>query len=299
MKRIIAAIFVVFVVFASLGAASAGTIDFSTIDAGFERRETWKSSLDALTGLADGITDNSQKAEVCWRMSLFACYIGSDQKTTDEMRQWYAKGIEYAQKGLDANPLSRECWLWHCACVGRDAETRGLSGQLKAVDVMLKDLDMLLNILRCEDYSEAWHAMGEIFWKHPFKSTSAAVSYFRRTIDTIPAGEIRMVSYRGLAEALYARNWSAGKRVSEFAFQQKAWAAGQSDSVTMHYQSYEGRNGSNVKPAWSTKTLGELSDRQEAKIILMYATMLYDMSPAHGDADTRDYIRIQELLSSW
>jgi len=264
----------------------------------FDDKAKWRSSLDELEKLLPTASDQ-EKAEIYWRMSLFACYIGSDQEKTADKRTWYAKGIKYAELGMEADPTNKNCLLWHVACTGRDCQTRGLSSQLNGVDTMLNDLDKIINQLGNTDFSEAWHALGEVYWRHPFKSTSSAVSYFRAAVDTIPKGEIRVVTYRCLAEALYSRNWSAKKRVSELASMQKKWAADKFKNAIDKYSVYEGRNGSAVKPVWTTVTLGEMSDRQEAKVILSYVKLLYEKSGINVDAEAKDYQEVLDLLAKW
>lgn len=280
--------------------ASVFSLDLSEFDSKFETKTEWQESLDRLEILLAEADTPEEKAEVYWRMSLFACYIGSDQEKNADKRKFYAKGIQYAELGMEADPLNKYCILWHCACMGRDAQTRGLSSQLNAVETMRNDLDRIINVLGIDDFSEAWHALGEIYWRHPFMSTASAVSFFRRTIDTIPEGEIRLVSYQSLAEALYSRNWSAKKRVSELASQQKKWNAGKFSTTMDRYAVYEGRGGSSVTAPWTDITpLGSMSDREEAKSILLYAKNLYEKSAVKGDADTKNYNEIQDLLSKW
>ncbi len=294
MKRLLV---VVLTVVLAAGAVFALDLDHYTKN--FDNKAMWKSSLDELEKLLPQASSNQEKAEIYWRMSLFACYIGSSQEKTADMRTWYEKGIKYAELGMEADPTNRSCLLWHVACIGRDSQTRGLSSQLNGVDTMLSDLDKVINQLGNTDYSEAWHALGEIYWRHPFKSTSSAVSFFRVAVDTIPTGEVRVVTYRCLAEALYSRNWSAKKRVSELASMQKKWTADKFKNAIEKYTVYEGRNGSAVKPVWTTVALGDMSDRQEAKVILSYVKLLYEKSGIQSDAEAKDYKEVLDLLAKW
>lgn len=294
MKRLI-------VVFLSvlLAAGAAFALDLDSFTKRFDDKSSWQSSLDELEKMLDQASSNEEKAEIYWRMSLFACYLGSSQEKTADMRAWYEKGIKYAELGMECDPSNRNCLLWHCACIGRDVQTKGLSSQLSGVDTMLKDLNKIINELGNTDFSEAWHALGEIYWRHPFKSTSSAVSFFRAAIDNIPKGEVRVVTYRCLAESLYSRNWSAKKRVSEFASMQKKWNADKFKDTIEKYSVYEGRNGSDVRPVWTTVTLGSMSDRQEAKVILSYVKLLYEKSGVTGYAEEKDYKEVLDLLAKW
>ena len=294
MKRLIVAVLIL--VFA-VGAVFA--LDLDRYTELFEDKSSWLSSYEELEKLLDQASSNEEKAEICWRMSLFACYLGTSQEKNADKRVWFEKGIKSAELGMEADPGNRSCLLWHCACVGRDVQTKGLSSQLSGVDTMLKDLDRIINVLGNTDYSEAWHALGEIYWRHPFKSTSSAVSFFRAAADSIPKGEVRVVTYKCLAEAMYSRNWSAKKRTSELTSMQKKWNTGKFSDAIDKYTVYEGKDGSDVKPVWATKTLGEMSDRQEAKVILTYVKMLYERMPVHGDADARDYQEVLDLLAKW
>lgn len=294
MKRLIVAVLILF-----LAAGAVFALDLDRFTELFENKSAWQSSLDELEKMLGQTSSDVEKAEIYWRMSLFACYLGTSQEKTADQRAWFEKGIRYAELGMEADPNNRSCLLWHCACIGRNVQTRGLSSQLSGVDTMLKDLDRIINVLGNTDYSEAWHALGEIYWRHPFKSTSSAVSFFRAAAATIPKGEVRVVTYKCLAEAMYSRNWSAKKRTSELASMQKKWNADKFSDLIDKYSVYEGKDGSNVKPVWATRTLGEMSDRQEAKVILTYVKMLYEMTPVHSDTDTRDYQEVLELLAKW
>ena len=294
MKRLIVAVLILI-----LAAGAVFALDLDRFSELFENKSAWQSSLDELEKMLGQTSSNEEKAEIYWRMSLFACYLGTSQEKTADQRAWFEKGIKYAELGMEADPNNRSCLLWHCACIGRNVQTKGLSSQLSGVDTMLKDLDRIINVLGNTDYSEAWHALGEIYWRHPFKSTSSAVSFFRAAADTIPNGEVRVVTYKCLAEAMYSRNWSAKKRTSELASMQKKWNADKFSDLIDKYSVYEGKDGSAVKPVWATKTLGEMSDRQEAKVILTYVKMLYEMMPVHGDADSRDYQEVLNLLAKW
>ena len=290
--------FLVVVMTVVLACSAVFALNLDDYTKNFDDKTQWRSSLDQLEKLLPTASDK-EKAEIYWRMSLFACYIGSDQEKTADMREWYAKGIKYAELGMEADPTNKNCLLWHVACTGRDCQTRGLSSQLNGVDTMLNDLDKIINQLGNTDFSEAWHALGEVYWRHPFKSTSSAVSFFRAAVDTIPKGEVRVVTYRCLAEALYSRNWSAKKRTSELASMQKKWTADKFKNTIEKYSVYEGRNGSAVRPVWTTVTLGEMSDRQEAKVILSYVKLLYERSGINVDAEAKDYQEVLDLLAKW
>jgi hypothetical protein len=80
---------------------------------------------------------------------------------------------------------------------------------------------------------------------------------------------------------------------------QKKWAADKFKNAIDKYSVYEGRNGSAVKPVWTTVTLGEMSDRQEAKVILSYVKLLYEKSGINVDAEAKDYQEVLDLLAKW
>lgn len=80
---------------------------------------------------------------------------------------------------------------------------------------------------------------------------------------------------------------------------QKKWAADKFKNTIEKYSVYEGRNGSAVKPVWTTVAYGDMSDRQEAKVILSYVKLLYEKSGVTGDAEAKDYKEVLDLLAKW
>lgn len=84
------------------------------------------------------------------------------------MRGWAVcgspAGVEREQ-GIKLNPSDETIWMWHCANVGRDCQTRGMKDQIAAVGVMTEDLSTILNKLGRTEYSEAWQALAKMLYQ--------------------------------------------------------------------------------------------------------------------------------------
>jgi len=116
-----------------------------------------------------------------------------------------SKGEEYATEAIKMDPENPGGYMWHCACIGTECKKQSVIEQAKAVPIMLKDLDTILETLHRTDYSEAWQAKAEIYYHHPFKSNDVAIECMYKAIATIPSDEIRISSSLLLAQMLKDR----------------------------------------------------------------------------------------------
>lgn len=166
-------------------------LDLARADRLFKVDTDYKACRRVLDSLYNETKNDREKAEVLWRISR-VCLV------TDDL----SKGKDYAEKAIKMDPKNPGGYMWHCACVGIECKKKSVIEQAKAVPVMLKDLDTILETLHRTDYSEAWQAKAEIYYHHPFKSNDSAIKYMRTAIATIPADEIRISSSLLLAEML-------------------------------------------------------------------------------------------------
>lgn len=187
-------------------ALSGGPLSFDAADAAFQRDADYAKSRSLLLEMLPKAETPAQKAEVYWRLSRAENMLGEGVTTKEEKRKHFGQGIRYAEEAIAADSKNYNGYMWHCANVGRDVQTKPLTQQTSAVPVMIKDLDTILETLGRKDCSEAWQAKSEIYWHHPFKSNDTAVEYARKAVRTIPNGELRLRTRIWLAEILYERN---------------------------------------------------------------------------------------------
>lgn len=213
----------------------------------------------------------SPESEKYCKLALEQVLKGEQQTTKEGKREAFGKGIEYAEKAIEADPSNPDAYMWHCANVGRECQTRSLMEQASALPKMTKDLTAILDKLGCVNYSPAWQALAEIYFNHPMRSNDAALNFMRKSLEDIPSGESRLSSYLLFAQKLSDRGWSASKRAST-AEKNRTEFNGKHSSNIDKYTYYDGAG--SVSP-WSGKRVSAMSDKEEAVAVLEYAIGIY------------------------
>lgn len=229
-----------------------------------------------------------ESSEVLWRLSRAVLLQGDEASAVKAKREFYTRGIEYAEKAIEEDPKNPEAYMWHSGNIGRDCTTRGLAEQAKASVIVQKDLLTILNKLGKASHCSAWHAMAELYWRHPFKSNDTAVNYARRCAATIPSDELRLVSCILFADMLYERNWSAEKRAAQATANAEKFLSGK--SITDKYACYDG---SDPNLPWLKTSLKEVSDREEAAAVIRYAQARY---ASFGDVPPAEQAEYKNLM---
>lgn len=271
--------------------ALAALVSFLLVDRDFKYKCDYRQNYDNLIVMLDSASSGKERAEVFWRLSRASLMLGEQAQGKQAKREHFAEGIMFAEKGLAENPESRECHMWHCANVGRDCQTRSLPEQAAAVPAMTKDLTAIIDKLGHTEYSEAWQALSEMYWHHPFKSDESAINFARRAAYCIPPDELRISTCTYFAELLLERGWSAAKR-GKTATGNAAKFRNTTDSNIEKYSYYDG---SGDRMPWSAKPLGEMSDIEEAAAVLDYAKGLYKSCKELSPVDKKDFLRLMEL----
>ncbi len=264
---------------------------FFSVDRDFKYKCNYKENHDTLLVMLESAFPGSEKADVYWRLSRVALMLGEQEEGKVAKRTWYALGMEYAEKGLKEYSTSKECFMWHCANIGRDCQTRNIMEQAAAVPKMMKDLTAILDKYGNVDYSEAWQALAEIYYNHPMKSDDAAINFTRKAATCIPPDELRISTYTFLAQMLYKRNWSAEKRHATAAGNAPLFK-GKNESNIEKYSYFDG---SMTYMPWSVKPFVTMSDREEARAIVSYATGLYNSCKELTPIDRKDYEKLVEF----
>lgn len=258
-------------------------LQFTSVDRTFNNSQ-YVECRESLLAMLPEAADGHEKAEVLWRLSRVNLLLADATKDKAAKRELYGQGIRYAEEGIREDPGSEQCYMWHCANTGREAGTHGLAEQAKTVSVIQQDLTMILDKLGRIRCSEAWQAMSEYYWRHPLKSNDSAINYARRAVYTIPSRDLRLSSYLYLAQLLEDRGWSAEKRASHAAAHVAKFAQTQKPN-TERYAFYDG---SSDQMPWLKGAVGEVSDKEEATLLLEYALNMYDHCASPFPVDRKD-----------
>ena len=274
---------------------AAVVASFFSLDRDFRYKCNYREVHDSLVVMLDRTFPGKDKAQVYWRLSRTALMMGENAQGKAEKRIFFTKGIEYAELGMKEDSWSRECYMWHCANLGRDCQTRNIMEQAAAVPKMMKDLTTILDKMVAVDYSEAWQALSEIYYNHPMKSSDAALAYARKAATCIPSDELRISTYTYLAQLLYKRNNSARKRELE---------AGQNceefnKSYSSNIDKFAYYNGTKSYMPWSVKPYSSLSDREEAALVASYARGVYTSCSNPTPLDKEDYNKLVEFTEKF
>lgn len=275
---------------------STAALDLTKADRLFEDA-SYSAANTELDAARKAAATDAERVAVFWRLSRVSLMLGEEALDVEMKRSYFGKGISFAEQGLAINPRCVQCHMWHSANIGRECQTRALSKQAAAVPKMMEDLTAILETVGAVNCSEAWQALGEIYFNHPFKPTDAAINFGRKALDCIPAGELRLSTYAFLAKMLYSRNWDAAKRKADIEA-----GIGRFKSETKNIEKfsyYASSLGTGFTPRWSAKALAAMSDREEAVSIVNHAINVYQKAPVHHPVDDADYKALIKLLSEW
>lgn len=251
-------------------------------------------------------TNSEMRSELLWRLSRATLAIGDELKADGASDQLlfatFEEGQEYAEKAISEKPIAR-AYTYRASNIGRWGETKGPLNSLSKAKPMRDDFTYVIDTLDVMDDTIAWYVLGQLYFKLPgwplsFGDINTAISYTRMAIDTIPSQNLYHGHFKALAEMLWKRGLSAAKRKSKIASIEKDWKKSKGSTLDQ-YGYYEGSNGTKAKPFYSPVSLEEMSDQQEAVMLLKFAVAKYDVWPFHTRADKRTYNDIQTLLQQW
>lgn len=267
-------------------------LQFQSVDKAFERGNDYRACEQTLLEMLPQAENSTEKANVLWRLARVEYVLGEAQTDKTKRREIFNRGVAYAEQGIQENPREPQCYMWHCANVGRECQTHPLMEQAKAVPAMTKDLSKILNSLSPR-LSEAWQALSEIYYHHPLKSNDSAVNYARTAALYVPAGESRITTYLYLADLLYERNLSADKRASQIADHSAKLEKMKGGANIDRYALSDG-----MKQAvpWTSKALGALSDREEALALAEYALSRYRACQDPGSIERQSFQDLQQWM---
>lgn len=248
-------------------------------------------------------TTDQEQAEVLWRLARLQVSIGDQLPDGDKDAKYfeYEKGEAYALASIEKypNPMA---YLWKSSNSGRWGQTKGPLNALGKAKGMLEDLTMVVNTFNTLDSTETWYVLSSLYDELPggfisFGNSVWAVSYMRMAMETLPAKLLNPGHYKKFAEELYSRNWNASKRAKEFKKMESDWKG--SATTVEKYRYYEGKDAGKVQPFYSSVALTEMSDRQEALMVLAYIKAKYKVFKNLQPGDAKDMADIEKLYSEW
>ena len=248
-------------------------------------------------------SSDSEKAEILWRLSRNILTLTDDIEKSSENKQarldGYTKAEDLAQQSVDLVE-SYNGYHWLASAIGRIGQVNGPLNSLGKAKPMRALVEKVQNDFNA-DYTDSWYVLGILYNQLPggpisFGDKDYAISYMRRCIDTQDnVNRNNLTNYLELAQQLVDRDWNTSKRAKEFDKMQKKYNSNSVPTEKMKY--YEGKDGKNGKPFYSTVTLDKISDKQEAVMILRYALAFYEKTPVKFESDSTKIEEINKLLS--
>ena len=245
--------------------------------------------------------DGSDRAAILWRLSRTVLTItdGISHDDKDARLAGYGESERLADESLAIEETANG-YHWKASAIGRIGQVNGPLNSLSKAKPMRALCEKVQNDFDA-DMSDAWYVISLLYDQLPgnpisFGNDRFAISYIRRCIDTQDnENRLNLTNYLELAQQLEHRNWKADKRAKELDKMEKKYAKETLPTEKMKY--YEGRNGRDTMGFCSSVPLGELSDREEAKLVCEYALDVYEAAPSHLPSDTEKAEEIKAFLA--
>lgn len=293
-------ILVVICIVALASASASAAFDPTQADHLFDTDQFIQARLLLLSELK-GAASAKEESAILWRLARVMVSIGDDldKKDKDGRFAAYEEGESYALRSIDLAPSS-EGYLWKASNIGRWGQTKGPLNALGKAKGMLEDLTVIVNDFGTLDSTETWYVLSALYNELPavisFGNNDWAISYGRKSLEHIPSHLLYPGHYQKVAEALWARNWSASKRAKELKKMQKNWE--KATTNLEQYRYYEGKDGGANTPFYSSVPLAAMSDRQEAEMLLSYILAKGAVFRPLKRADERDLAEIEALRTT-
>ena len=267
----------------------------------FYTLEDYEQDESYLAQAFESASDDSEKSQILWRQSRNVLTQGDNLDEDDKQGRFekYEEAEALAIESIRLEP-NADAYHWKSSAVGRWGQTKGPLNSLSKARAMLEDVKMVVDTFGY-DYTDAWYVLGILYnqlpgWPISFGDTNAAISYMRRSLDTRIQGRgLFLTLFQELSDQLYDRNWDAKKRTKEFDKMKKSYDKETVPSEKMKY--YEGAEGADGVPFYSTVPLSRMSDRQEAVMLLRYAEALYKAKANPLESETEKYNEIVARLA--
>jgi hypothetical protein len=249
--------------------------------------------------------NNNDKSEILWRMSRAALAITDqlerDGASKDELLEEFQTAWDYATQSLFYSPDNYNAYYWRAANIGRWGQTKGILDSLFKADDMRDDLERAVN--SNSSHGDSYHVLGMLYDSVPgiisFGNKAFAVSLARKAIDNQdePDRPYDYAYYLELAKHLWNRKWKEGKRLSEQKKEKGKYESRSSQMEKNWY--YEGLVDLSKATAYSSSGVKNMSDREEAVIILEWLLVELNNLSNKKPGDFDDIEETKELLADW
>jgi hypothetical protein len=243
---------------------------------------------------------NAERAELYWRLARAVLNLGDEAEDAgageDELLKMFEEGEALAQKAIEADANNHLGYYWKSANIGRWGQTKGILNSLFKAKPMKELLEQAL--AADAEHADSYYVLGQLYEQLPGKPLSFgkkdyAVSLGRLAIDLheaqVKSGQEREINYdfyTELAKHLYARDWDSDKRSKE----QKSKRADLAKAATALEKGFFYEAQSN---------LGAMSDREEARKLLLWTIGKLESLPRPKNGQTADLEEAREVLESW
>lgn len=250
-----------------------------------------------LSGVA--AANGPQKAELYWRAARECIELGDvaekDKKPKDILFKTFEEGEGYANKGIEADANSYQCYYWKSANIGRWGQIKGILNSLGKAGPMKDLLTKAITINL--GHSDSYFVLGQLYrelpgWPVSFGNIDFAVSLGRKAVDLraeqYKSGVERDGAYNfsvELAKTLWKRNWPADKRLAEQKNQAARYAA--AANALDKACNYDG-----------TVTLKNVSDREEARALVTWAIQSMESLPTRTAGQEKDLVDARDVLKT-
>lgn len=246
-------------------------------------------------------SDDEEKAAILWRQARTVLTMTDeiDEDDEDARLAGYGEAQRLAEESV-ALYETADGYHWLSSAIGRIGQVNGPLNSLSKAKPMREYIEKVQNDFNA-DMSDSWYVLGLLYNQLPgaplsFGNEDYAISYMRRCLDTQDnVNRMNLTNYLELAQQLYDRNWKADKRAKEADKMQKDYNEETVPTEKMKY--YEGRDGRNTKPFYSTVAISQMSDRQEAAMLCQYAMAVYGSRSNPLPSDTEKYNEIVEFYN--
>ncbi len=244
-----------------------------------------------------------EKGEIYWRLSRANLEIVNQEKRDGspkaKLLAGFDRGVAFADKSLHYEAGNYNAYYWRSANTGRWGETKGIVNSLFKAPSMRDDLEKAIN--NNPHHGDSYYVLGRLYYAVPgiisFGNVIYAVSLARKAIDNQEkkTRPYHYSYYLALGKDLLKRKWSASKRLREKKKELRKYKKEKSLLKKSCY--YEGTVDFSVIPPYSTEPLAKLSDKKEAKDIMLWLEEKLSTLPDAKPGDRDDLKEVRKILS--
>ena len=278
-------------------AAALYSLDFQNADDLHEKGD-YGTEFDLLQNMLYDSSNNSEKAEVFWRMARARLelteLVERDGGSKEEILDGFQSGVNLAEDAIKEDSSNYLAYFWHSANLGRWGQTKGILDSLDKAKPMRDDLEKAINAN--PGHSASWRVLGMLYCQVPgiisFGDKDAAVSLGRKSVDTREEAD-DFENHFELAKILAARDWSASKRNKSLSKKEQKFNK-ETNLLEKHFY-YEGILDFDNTPGYAYMPLKEMSDMEEAKALLEWVDRQLKRLPNKqpGDYQLMDDVKLE------